>query len=78
MTTKKVLWFCLINAVAWVWCSYILAFMGKYQIAESLSQTALTVIVATVLGYYAKSGTENLSINNEWPDKPAGKGKETV
>lgn len=24
-TTKKAVWFCLGNGVAWVWCSYILA-----------------------------------------------------
>lgn len=40
-TTKKVIWVCLINGFAWVWCSYILAYLDKMQIAESLSQVAV-------------------------------------
>lgn len=69
-TTKIIVWFCLLNGIAWVWCSYILAWMGKEQIAESLSQVALTEIIAVVLVYAAKSVFENLSKNNSWPDKP--------
>lgn len=41
-TTKRALWFCLGNGVGWVWCSYILAYLGKESIAEKLSQTAVT------------------------------------
>ena len=44
-TTKRALWFCLGNGVGWVWCSYILAYLGKESIAEKLSQTAVTEIV---------------------------------
>lgn len=72
---KKIVMFCLANGVAWVWCSYILAFMGHDAIAESLSQVALAEIVGVVLAYAAKSLLENLSKNNNWPDKPP---KETV
>lgn len=68
-TTKKVVWFCLGNGVAWVWCSYILAYLGRAEIAESLSKVALTEIVAVVLTYSLKSLFENLSKNNKWPDK---------
>ena len=68
-TTKKVVWFCLGNGVAWVWCSYILAYLGRAEIAESLSKVALTEIVAVVLTYSLKSLFENLSKNNSWPDK---------
>lgn len=68
-TTKKVVWFCLGNGVAWVWCSYILAYLGRAEIAESLSKVALTEIVAVVLTYSLKSLFENLSKNNNWPDK---------
>ena len=68
-TTKKVVWFCLGNGVAWVWCSYILAYLGRTEIAESLSKVALTEIVAVVLTYAVKSLFENLSKNNNWPDK---------
>ena len=66
---KVIVLFCLANGIAWVWCSYILAWMGKEQIAESLSQVALTEIIGVVLVYAIKSGVENLSKNNSWPDK---------
>lgn len=68
-TMKVIVWFCLLNGIAWVWCSYILAWRGKEQIAESLSQVALTEIIGVVLVYAVKSVFENLSKNNSWPDK---------
>lgn len=68
-TMKAVVWFCLCNGCAWVWCSYLLAYLGRTEIAESLSQVALTEIVAVVLAYAIKSVVENLSKNNNWPDK---------
>ena len=69
-TMKIVVWVCLANGFAWVWCSYILAFLDKMQIAESLSQVAVTQIIGVVLAYAIKSAIENLSKNNNWPDKP--------
>lgn len=74
-TMKWVVLFSLLNGYAWVWCSYILAFMGKYTIAEQLSQVAITEIIGVVLVYALKSLVENLSKNNQWPDKP-WKGKQ--
>lgn len=68
-TMKKVVWVCLGNGFAWVWCSYILAYLDKMQIAESLSQVAVTEIIGVVLAYAIKSLVENLSKNNNWPDK---------
>jgi hypothetical protein len=68
-TMKKVVWVCLGNGFAWVWCSYILAYLDKMQIAESLSQVAVTEIIGVVLAYAIKSLLENLSKNNNWPDK---------
>lgn len=68
-TMKIIVWTCLLNGFAWVWCSYILAWLGKEQIAESLSQVALTEIIGVVLVYAIKSVVENLSKNNSWPDK---------
>jgi len=70
-TTKVAMWACLLNGFAWVWCSYILAWMDKVQIAESLSQVAVTEIIGVVLVYCIKSTVENLSKNNSWPDKPS-------
>ena len=68
-TMKAIVWLCLCNGCAWVWCSYLLAYLGRAEIAESLSQVALTEIVAVVLAYAIKSVVENLSKNNNWPDK---------
>ena len=72
---KRVIWVCLINGLAWVWCSYLLAWLDKMQIAESLSQVAVTEIIGVVLAYAIKSTIENLSKNNRWPD--GGKGDPT-
>ena len=74
-TTKKMIWVCLINGFAWVWCSYILAYLDKTQIAESLSQVAVTEIIGVVLAYCIKSAVENLSKNNHWPYKPDSGGE---
>lgn len=68
-TMKRVVWACVINGFAWVWCSYILAWLDKPQIAEELSKVALAEIVAPVIVYAMKSVVENLSKNNRWPDK---------
>lgn len=73
-TMKRVVYICLANGILWIWCSYILSFMGREQIAENLSQVALTEIVAVVLVYALKSVVENLSKHNRWPDK----GEKTV
>lgn len=69
-TMKRVVWACVINGFAWVWCSYILAALDKPQIAEELSKVALAEIIAPVVVYAFKSVIENLSKNNHWPDEP--------
>lgn len=71
-TTKRAVWFCLVNGVLWVWCSYLLAYLGRSAIAESLSKVAITEIVSVFLTYALKSLFENLSKNNSWPDKGSG------
>lgn len=68
-TTKKVVWVCLANGCLWVWCSYLLAYLGRSEIAESLSKVAITEIIGVVLIYCVKSLFENLSMNNTWPDR---------
>ena len=68
-TTKQIVWVCLLNGFAWVWCSYLLAYLGREQIAESLSQVAITEIIGVVLAYCLKSLFENMSKHNNWPDK---------
>ena len=54
-TTKCIVGWCLMNGIAWVWCSYVLAFLGKTDIAEGLSKVAVTEIVGVVLIYCVKS-----------------------
>ena len=68
-TMKRVIWACLLNGFAWVWCSYILAALDKPQIAEELSKVALAEIIVPVGVYAVKSAVENLSKNNLWPDR---------
>lgn len=68
-TMKRVIWVCLVMGFAWVWCSYILAYLDHPQIAESLSQVAVTEIIGVVLAYAIKSSIENLSKHNRWPDR---------
>lgn len=63
-TTKKLVYLCVGNGILWVWCSYILAFIGALNphdsynvisIAENLSVAAVTQIVGVVLVYCLKS-----------------------
>ena len=54
-TTKLVTWFCLINGVLWVWCSYLLAYIERTEIVEHLSSLAITEIMAVILLYCLKS-----------------------
>lgn len=54
----------IVNHSVWMmWASYILAWFGKIEIAESLSKTIATSIIAVVIGYLAKSVIENISKN---------------
>lgn len=57
------------NSIIWVYLSYVLAFLGKDEIAETLSNTVVTAIIGVVITYCAKSALENLSKHNTWPDK---------
>lgn len=77
-TMKRVVWACVINGFAWVWCSYILAALDRVQIAEEHSKVALAEIVVPVAVYALKSVVENLSKNNHWPDKAAAIGTDDI
>lgn len=70
---SRLLWFSCI----WISLSYVLAFLGKEQIAESLSETVATVIIATILGYFLKSffetrEEENLKYKREQQENGRG------
>lgn len=59
--TKRVVTIITINAIGWVWASYILAYLGRYEIAEDLAREVVTAIIAVVLTYSIKSLAENVS-----------------
>ena len=54
---------CFNHSLLMMWASYILAWYGKTQIAETLSKTIASAIIAVVVGYLAKSVIENISKN---------------
>ncbi|OPX87007.1 MAG: hypothetical protein A4E53_02662 [Pelotomaculum sp. PtaB.Bin104] len=71
MTFSKLLvaWL-LLNGTVWIYLSYALAYLGRGQIAETLSKTVVVEVLGVVLVYSLKALAENLSKNNTWPDKP--------
>lgn len=71
-----VLWI-LANATGWVWCSYALAYLGSEEIAETLSRYVAVEIIATLATYSIKAGVENLSKNNQWPDRKTDRANDT-
>lgn len=58
---KKLLNFIIFNSIGMMWCSYILAWFGKETIAESLSNTVASSIVAVVIPYLITKVIENIS-----------------
>jgi hypothetical protein len=60
---KLIVGFVTVNAIGWIWCSYLLAALGRVEIAQELSITALTSLVAVVLTYALKSIGEKHSLN---------------
>lgn len=59
----------ILNGTAWTWCSYLLAYLGKDEIAETLSKNVVVEILGVVTVYSVKALFENISKNNTWPDK---------
>lgn len=53
--TKKAVFAILLVALLDLQMSYILAFMGKEQIAETLSSTIADTIIGVMLGYFLKA-----------------------
>ena len=69
--SKFIVTLLLINGIIWTYMSYYLAYLGRDQIAETLSTAVLVQILGVVVVYSAKALFENLSKNNHWPDKTA-------
>lgn len=49
--TNRILWF----GCIWISLTYVLAFFDKVNIAETLSKTAMTVIISSFVAYLLKS-----------------------
>lgn len=68
--SKKIVWTLLINSIIWIYLSYILAYLGRTEIAETLSTTVVIQILGVMTIYSLKALLENISKHNIWPDKP--------
>jgi ABC-type transport system involved in cytochrome bd biosynthesis fused ATPase/permease subunit len=70
MTFSKLLvaWL-LVNGTVWIYLSYALAYLGRGQIAETLSKTVVVEVIGVMVVYSLKALVENLSKNNQWPDR---------
>lgn len=64
-TSKQLVWVYAINSVLWIWCSYLLAFMNKCQIAETLSSTVCTIVIGQLAFYLVTSTIENIFKYND-------------
>ena len=68
-TSKQLIWVFSINGILWIWCSYVLAFMGKDQIAESLSSNVCTVIIGQLVAFLVTKTIENVFRYNDFGGK---------
>lgn len=67
--SKIIVAWLLFNGTIWIYLSYALAYLGRIEIAETLSKTVVVEILGVMLVYSLKAGVENLSKANQWPDK---------
>ena len=67
--SKIIVAWLLVNGTIWIYLSYALAYLGKTDIAETLSKTVVVEILGVMAVYALKALLENLSKNNSWPDK---------
>lgn len=59
--SKRMLTKIINNSILMMWASYVLAWFGKIEIAETLSKTIASSIIALAVGYFTKSTIENIS-----------------
>ena len=64
-STKQLIWLFSINGILWIWCSYVLAFMDKLQIAETLSSNVCTIVIGQMGMYLVTKTVENVFRYNE-------------
>lgn len=65
-TTKQLVWWLIIHSTIWIYATYMLAFLGREDIAESLSKVIVTEIIGTVFLYIVSKTVENVFKNNEF------------
>ena len=58
---KRMLSKIITHSILMLWATYGLAYLGREEIAEALSKTIVTSIIAIVIGYLVKSVFENIS-----------------
>ncbi|MDO4562228.1 MAG: hypothetical protein Q4C12_00180 [Clostridia bacterium] len=61
--SKRLLTRIINHSLFMMWASYALAWFGRTDIAETLSKTIVTSVIAVVIGYLTKSVIENISKN---------------
>lgn len=59
--SKRLLTKIINHSLFMMWGTYVLAWYGKTEIAETLSKTIAASIIAVVVGYLTKSVIENIS-----------------
>lgn len=79
--TKVAVKWILIFAIIDLQLSYILAFLGRVEIAEELSSTVATAIIGVMLGYFMKSffetrEEEKNKLTQEWRNEPPKGGED--
>lgn len=65
-TTKRLVWWLVLNSTVWIYLSYILAYLGRDDIAEKLSQAVVTNIIGTMMLYIISKTVENVFKHNEF------------
>lgn len=63
--TKIVVIVLMANGIAWTWCSYYLAYVGRIEIAETLSTNVVKEILGVALLYCIKATIENVFKYNQ-------------
>ena len=59
--SKRMLTKIINNSMFMMWGTYILAWFDHAAIAETLSKTIASSVIAVAIGYFAKSALENIS-----------------
>lgn len=65
-TTKQLVWWLIIHSTIWVYATYILALLGRGDVAESLSKVVVTEIIGTLMLYIISKTVENVFKHNDF------------